>query len=619
MISVEVTAAPVRRPRAAAQPAIRAGVLLALVLWLGVAPQALVNYESGQRLIDGIQLLQDASDPTAYYYIPRFPRLATREDGAFEFVCLKYVGGTTETNGGLFHALVEFTLPQDVVDGLEKKLKQLVPNGRIVGPVDLRQALNDGEEGVGSFQLVSATLTDATKGGFARSVVSSGRAPLMPGSKAVVAALLNEQGATLLWDSLSGPTSDVSIAIHAYYEAAVKAYNAKVTAKVDSVYTHFSRLSSFQEGFTRRQVRTLVDELQRNGDLKVDVLDRSAGLGIKSDDMTGILQVVTDKLVELMFDYKGGWSATPEREVAIEANQIPGRQKRGILSSIFGGAQNTKYFSDDQYVLKRRSDIASNSFTLTLGKTTTVKVPVDTAGNLGGLYAELKSDPRYFRIVDMRDPAFEFRPVHFQVDGDYVDSFQDSVNFVSVNFRKSYQARPAFTKALTFTHADIKAGKTVQDVSFPRLGAEAADWIDYEYQVRWSLRDGGTVSVPPSDGAWVKARDAAIALTPPFEKRVVIVDADRSLFGPNGIVTAVVEIGTLLGGKPRLQRKAVLRAADADATTSLAVYRDRGADTIVRVTWHGKSGKVEGRAEVLGSGYLYLTPPDLNKPGGGRP
>jgi hypothetical protein len=337
--------------------------------------------------------------------------------------------------------------------------------------------------------------------------------------------------------------------------------------------------------------------------------------------MAGILQVVTDKLVELMFDHNSGRSADPPRETAVEANQIQGRQERGWFSSVFLGAQDTKYFTDDQYVLKRRTDISRNAFTLTLGKTTTVKVPVDTAGNLGGLYAALKNDSRYFRIVDMSDPAFEFRPVHFQVDGDYVDSFQDSLNFVSVNFRKSYKDRPALNKALTFTHADIKAGKTVQDVSFPRLGAEGSDWADYEYQVRWSLRNGDTLTVPSSEGSWLKANDAAVALTPPFEKRVVVIDADRALFGSNGIATAVVEIGTMLGGKPQLQRKAILRAGDAEATTTVAVYRDRGADMIVRVSWHGKNGTVDGKTEVLDSGYLYLTPPDMNKPatGGEQP
>jgi hypothetical protein len=597
-----------------------AGLVLMFVCLWSAAPQALVNYDSGQRIIDGVQLLQSATVASDYFYVPQFPRLATRADGSFEFVCLKYVGGSAATNGGLFHALVEFTLPADVVEALEKKLKQQVPNGRIVGPVPLMQALDNGQDGVGSFQLVSAVLADKAKGGFATTVVTSGKAPLMPGSKAVVAALLTDQGATLLWDSLNGPTSDVSVAIHAYYEAAVKAYNAKVTASMETVYSHFSRVFNQQHEFTRRQLRNVVDDLQRNGDLKIEVLDRSAGLGIKTDDMAGILQVVTDRLVELMFDHKSGWSADPQREAAVEANQIKGRQERGFFSSIFGGAQDTKYFTDDQYVLKRRTDITRNSFTLTLGRSTTIKVPVDTAGNLGGLYVALKADPRYFRIVDLNDPAFELRPVHFQVDGDYVDSFQDSLNFVSVNVRKAYPDRPAFSKALTFTYADIKAGKTIQDIAFPRLGAQGTDWTKFEYQVRWSVRDGATISVPPAD-TWTVGHDAAIALTPPFEKRVVAIDADRTQFTAKGIATAVIQIGTLLGGKPRLQQKAILRAGDADSTNSVSVYRDRGSDTIVRVTWHGKNGTTETRTEILESAYLYLAPPDLTvaRTGGGKP
>jgi hypothetical protein len=597
--------------------AARVRILIVVLLVLRAGPaHAQVNYDTGQRIIDGIQLLQSASTATDYFYVPQFPRLATRPDGTFEFVCLKYVGGPAASNGGLFHALVEFTLPPDVVEAVEKKLKQQVPNGRIVGPVPLMQALDNGEEGVGSFEVVSAILADKEKGGFARTVLKTGRAPLAPNSRAVVAALLDERGATLLWDSLSGPTSDVSVAIHAYYEAVVKAYNAKVTAKVDTIYTHFSRVANQQQDFTRRQLRKVVDDLQRQGDLQIEVMDRSAGLGIKADDMAGILQVVTDKLVELMFDHKSGWSAEPDRETAVEANQIKGRQERGWFSRTFGGAQDTKYFTDDQYVLKQRSDIRRNAFTLTLGKSTSIKVPVDTAGNIGGLYAALKNDTRYFRIVDLNDPAFEFRPVHFQIDGDYVDAFQDSLNFVSVNFRKAYADRPAFTRALTFTHAEIKAGKTVQDLAFPRLGMTGADWTDYEYQVRWSIRDGATVSVPAGD-KWTKGSDAAIALTPPFEKRVLEIDVDRALFESNGIVTAVVEIGTTLGGKNRLQRKAILRATDAAATTRIAIYRDRSADSIVRVTWHGKGGKVDGRVEVLTSDYLFLTPPDLTRAAGG--
>ncbi len=135
---------------------------------------------------------------------------------------------------------------------------------------------------------------------------------------------------------------------------------------------------------------------------------------------------------------------------SLEGDQIKLRQQRGFSGRLFKGSGNQQYYTDDQYVLKNRKDIRRNVFTLTLAKSSTIKVPVDTAGNLGGLYTALKDDSRYFRLVDLSDPAFEFRPVHFQVDGDYVDAFQDTINFVSVNFRKSYPDQPAFTRSLHF-------------------------------------------------------------------------------------------------------------------------------------------------------------------------
>jgi hypothetical protein len=586
-----------------------------VVCLLAVPADALVKFDEGRRIVDGVQLLQDASDPTAYYYLPQYPRLSTKPDGTFELLCMKYVDAAGGTHGGLFHALVEFSLPPDIVEALDKKLKAQVPGGRIVGPVPLMQALESGEEGVGSFRVVSAILSDREKGGFTRTLVTSGRAPLLPGSKAVVAALLTQQGATLLWDSMTGASSDVSVAISAYYEAQVQGYNAKVFAEVETIYEHFSLIANQQQEFTRRQVRSIVDDLQRTGTLKVEVFDRSAGLGLKATEMEGLLSVVTDKLVELMFNATTGWSADPTREAAVEAKQLLGRQERGWFSKTFGGAQDTKYFTDDQWVLKNRKDVRRNTFTMLLSKSSTIKVPVDTAGNLAALYGALGQDTRYFRIVNLADPAFEFRPVHFQVDGDYVDAFQDTLNFVSVNFRKRYLDKPAFTKSLHLTHADLKTGNTLRDISFPRLDLPEADWTSFEYQVRWSLRDGPTLSVPPKEGQWIGTTEAAVALTPPLEKRVIEIDSDRALFQPAGIASAVVEFMTIIGGKPRLQRvKAILRATDPAPTTKVAVYSDRGTPVGVRVTWHGTRGKVEGQVDLLETDYLYLRPPAPSAP-----
>ena len=121
--------------------------MLALAAWLLAGPGwALVRYDDGRRVIKGVQLLQDAGDPNVYFYVPQFPRLATRADGTFELLCLKYVDPTGAASGGLFHALIEFSLPDELVADVERELKKQVPGARLAGPVPLLQAAQDGED-----------------------------------------------------------------------------------------------------------------------------------------------------------------------------------------------------------------------------------------------------------------------------------------------------------------------------------------------------------------------------------------------------------------------------------------------------------------------------------------
>ncbi|MBK9492504.1 MAG: hypothetical protein IPO07_29695 [Haliscomenobacter sp.] len=218
---------------------------------------AIVKYDEGRLQIDGIQLLQDKDNPNDYYYIPQYPRVAQKEDGSLEILCLKYVGtGGAATNGGVFHALIEFTLPNKLIEILQDKLKTVAGGAaRIAGAVPIQQAVKDGEAGLASFQVVSSILRDNT---FAKSIITSGFAPFLPGSKAAISARLSQEGATLLFETLKRPTSDVSIALSGYYEAVVKAYNAEVIAESKMVYTHFSRVFNKQEGYTKTKSAMLL-------------------------------------------------------------------------------------------------------------------------------------------------------------------------------------------------------------------------------------------------------------------------------------------------------------------------------------------------------------------------
>ena len=589
-------------------------IFILLLLPIGLMSQ--VNYDEGRLMINGIQLLQDSNQPDTYYYIPDYPRLATKEDGDFELMCTKYIGQEGNASGGLFHTLIQFDLPEEVLNELEKELKEKKGGAKIAGPVPMKQALKDGEDGIASFKIVSSILNNVDgKNPFTQNVITSGHAPLYKNSKAAIAAKLNQEGATLLWESLQGKTSDISVVVSGYYEAKVKGYNAVVSADMSTVYEHYSKVYSNQKEYTKRQMRKITDEMVQQQKLNIDVFDRSSGLGIKTDDMSSILSLITDKLIELMFDAEMGWAKQPEKETAVEQGQILGRRKRGFFSKVFGGARDEKYVTDNQFVLKNRSDIKVNKFYLNLSKSTTIKVPVYSSGNISGLYEVFKEDPsskdKYFRVVNLDDVDFSKREIIFQLDGEYVDTFNEILNSVTVSFKKHYgEDHSDVTKDIIINRTDLEAGKDYKNIFYPRLGIKESDWLDYEYQISWNLKGNNkTIRLPKSEDKWLKANDASIALTPPFKKRTVQIDADRTFFKDAEVQACSVRFFTILNGQPNPQGTVVLRKNDTENTSKINLYHDANEPVAYQVNWYKKSGPTTESLKSLDSDYLFLLPP----------
>ena len=575
-----------------------------------LAAQAGVNYDRGRLIIEGVQLLQDSQDPTKYRYIPQFPRLASRDDGTPEILVMKYVDPNGDSNGGLFHALIEFTLPDELLDLLNNELQELRPGSEIVGPVDLLPTLDEdgGEEG--SFKIVSAVLSageaDDAPASFNSSVVASSTAPVTPGSKAVVAALLDQNAATVLWDSFTGPTSDVSVAIRAYYLAETEGFNAKVTAEMDTIYEHYSRVQNQQKNFTRRQLRKIADDLRQEGSLKIEVFDNSAA-GIDSESLQKILDLVTDKLIEVMFDTETGWSREPEREVGVEPNQILGRQKRSWLARTFGGTKDTKYYSDDQYVVKKRSDIRRNRFYLDLSKRGVIKVPVDTAGNLGGLYDELGEDERFFRIISLNDTTFARRDIRFQIDGAFADSFGEIFDFAAVTVEHEQADGTTNTTDLFFSYDDVRKGQTIQTATLLRLGDSTADWSDYRFRTVWGGRgDMPSLRIPRKEEDWIETKDLGVSLAPPLKRTDVEVDIDPSVIGEEMARAIAVEFASEIGGRVSVIDRVRVREGDKDLSQRASMFHDPEARVAWRMKVYGQKGQYTSSFRYFDGDFIYV-------------
>jgi hypothetical protein len=385
---------------------------------------------------------------------------------------------------------------------------------------------------------------------------------------------------------------------------------------VSTIYEHYSRLSNFQEGYTRDQVRKIADELAQTQMIKIDAFDRSTSLGVKADEMKAILSLVTDKLIELMFDAKAGWAKTPDRETAVEADQIKGRQERGYFWQVFGGEEDSPYYSDNQFVLKKRTDIRTNKFYMNLSQATTIKVPVYSSGNLAGVYDLLQNNPEelkaYFRIVNMDDADFQKREVSFLLDGEFAESFNDIFNFVNITFRKKFDdGRDDVTSDVMFTRKNIDAtsGAVPQSVSYPRLGVTNSDeWLKYEYKVSWNLK--GTnyfIKDPASDSKWNQATASGVNLIPPLKRRKVSIEVDPSAFADSvSTSTVVVNFMVILGGKPALQRTLKLRPKDPSNLHEVTLFHDPGQQVVYQVTRFTPQGEKRVKGKVLQDDFLLI-------------
>lgn len=561
-------------------------IVALIVMAMSGRASAVVHLTEGRITIDGVQLLQDAADDSRYYYLPKYPRIARNDDGSYELLLLKYTGSAPDSNGGIFHALIEFDLPEDVVAGLRKRLQEMIPDAELAGPVPLLHAREDGDAGLAGFRLVSATL--AAGSGFSRQTLVEGSAPVSPGSRAAIAAHLTPQGASLLMQSFQGAASDVSVSVRANYLARVPAYNARVRITQRVAYEHFSLLQNKQDGFTRKQLRKGVDELFQSGELTVDVIDQTEAFNLGPSRLDEILSIATAKLTELMFDHQTGWSAEPEREVIVEQGQIRGRQSRGWLARVFAGSGNQEYYSDDQWVLKDRRDVRDREFQVVLNQASTVRMPLDTSGNLGGLYRAL-DDERYFRVVDLEDPAFDRATIRFQLDGGHLDALGDTIDFVAVEVRKHYGNGQAVNRSLFFDAGDVLDGNIFKEVTYPRLGETGEESSAFEYRVQWNVRGAGDIR-DPAEG-WKSWTGLGVNLAPPLQRRVVEVAADPIAIQSQGVVQAKLEFAGFIGGRP-VKNQATAYDQGSESRVSIPIYQDPGTQVAWRTLWYLQDGTI---------------------------
>jgi len=603
---------------------IQAGCAFCAVLMLSPFAFADVSLFDGRVEINGVTLLQDTNKPSDYYYIPPYPRLAQNPDGTFAFSFIRYFDGNgSDASGGLLNAMIELTLPQEDIDDLQKALEEQKSGAVIKGPVTLSNPAVDPIEGVArtaSFKLVSASISSQNS-----TVMTSGAAALNPGGRMALAVRLSGDDATLLWNSFQGQTADVALEIDAAYLAEVEAFNAVVIAEMSAVYNHQSMVRNEQQQFTRDQIRAAVDEMTQDQIFEIRTTDGTRAYNLSSGREEKILDLVTEKLIEVMFDTKTGWAKPIDKEEAAGKN-IPGRVKggkvslSGILLPGFGSASasyraNTDYVPDNQFTRKAISETRINTFRLDLSRRSLIRMPLQTTGNISGLFDAFGGSDIYFRVISLNDPVNQKRDLTFQLAGDYIPTFGTIFENARIDVRHSANGGTPRDYTVSLSASTVAGGETAFDsITLQRLGADNEDWDTYQYRTKFTLRGKPGAITVPADGGWIESRGPAPLITPPFEKTPVTLQVDPDVFNEEGVSTIQVEVVSRFNGTPGIVATEQFTRANASDLRDISIFHDPGSPLAHRVIRIPLELNTEQNLQGVDQGYIYVSARPTGEP-----
>jgi len=532
-----------------------------------------------------------------YYYLPAsgLLRLVRRPDGTPEFLFLKF---TTEAradkggvSGGLMHFLMEWGLTPPQEAELRAKLAAQRPGAQLMGAVPMEP---EGESS--SVQIVSATLSDKT---MAPTVVLGGKAPPLPNGAAAAASRLSAEGAQLLAATLEKTRSitDVSIVLNYRYSVLTPAVRGRVTVDWSKLEKEESSLrteySKTQDCFlwwcddptysyieVRKQFRFLEEKKVIVWQLD-ELLSDERAAKIRDAFLQYVLNLTTEP---------------PPPQVPPPA---PAEQK----SDTDGNKQGRKYTFSKRSLKKT---FEHKTQTLDLNVRLSVKWPHQMVANLTSWYDAARNNPQCVASVNLNDPFFQHRDIHFILDLDAKEMFDQAVNYVTVNVRKRRRSGNPFEDRVTIDANSIKANGVNATVTYAR--GEDRDPDAYEYKAQWSLKGG---LLYPADPAWQPGSWEGVTLSPPVVPRTIEVEGDLAAMAASGITRVTVQVHYPRFGR-EVEENIHVSPAGNEALVKRTVFIDRGARGYAYrlIVNHKTEGKLAlSWSAQVGDDYVYAAIP----------
>ncbi len=546
-----------------------------------------------------------------YYYLPVNLHLSKRPDQTPEFLFLKFTTDAREAQGGasgaIIHFLMEWGLTPQQETELRTKLQAQRPGARLAGAAPMEPA---GE--TGTFQIVSATLSDDT---MTKSVVHSGKAPLIPGGKVAAAARLTANGASLLAASFERARSvtDVSIALDFAYQTLTPAARGSITfdweklsaerQRIEAEYTATEEESVdwgcfliFCAYWEEETYSYSYDEMQEFYKL----LEEKRIVRLQFDELVDDKRV--EKIREAFFDYFLQSMTEPVPPPAPAEGQDPFQ-----VPDIQKGSKYTFNREVVHGAFERKTDRFSLEYRLA------VRRPHQLVGNLASWYDGVRDNPKCVASVNLDNRFFQHRDIQFILDLDAKEMFDEAINFVTVNVRKRRDDGSVFEDHVTMNAEYVKASGITSSTTYSRGGDENPDL--YEYQTKWSLRSGHEY---PRDPRWQKGAWEGVTLAPPVVPRTIEVEADLEEMRASGVTRITVQVHYPKFGE-EVEENIHISPARGESLVSRKIFVDRGSRGYAyRLVVHHKTEgalALPWSAQVSDDYVFAAIPPELLKDG----
>jgi hypothetical protein len=477
-----------------------------------------------------------AAQPKTYVYLPSSARLATDDNGRPQFSFVRYSliaqsaadrqkSITAAGGGGILHFLVTIETPAASVAAAQVALREALGDNDVTlrGPIVFAD---------GRYALVSSVVNGSPE----RTLLATGRAPVVEGNRLAFSFELSPERATLLRKSMEMKTPDVSIVFDMTFTGLNEAYDADLT--ID--WSEVSKTKSFAAGgsiyYVGADIKAAFDDMRRSNAIRL----RSSG---NDAAMEGLLDTVYAKLLELMFR-------------PVEPEQVPAAKNGGLLDALnalidnpgaLGSRRTTGFGLNVAYQLKELR--SSGRSTLNFNHRATVERHSFITFNIGDFYQRYGRDAAYFRDVSLEDPTYLQREIHVAVDGAVLPEFERYINGVTITLRKQHQNGRETLRELVLDRQTVAKGLTGLRMVYGWDGDDdRAAWLLYDYRTRWSFRGGGAYETE-----WTRASGPLIDLFTPYERRSVQIVGDREALKNRRVRAVTVDVEYPFFGDRRRQ------------------------------------------------------------------